>query len=193
MNLKDIFVGFKNNSLKEAVQLFTNKKISEKEKYLFTATCENSANSIASIINVFNAKKDLIEKDFDWLMQIYTASCIRELYDIYDNVKRESANSEIIRNSVDVDFSTAISHFQIIIGGEDVKKFFDTALEFIKSSDGDAKEFDQFLVGRTATILVLFKENDVKLDLVSPEQLLETAQNNFDNSIKNFIKNYCRA
>ena len=125
-------------------------------------------------------------------MQVYTSSCIRELYDIFDNVNREGANSEIIKNSIDVDFSTAIEHIQIIIGGEDVKKFFDSMLEFIKSSDKDAKDFNQFLLGRTASVLVFIKENSVKLDLIPPEQLLKIAQNNFDNSINNFIKNCCR-
>ena len=193
MNFKNVFIGFRNYSFEKIEQRFADKKISEKEKYLFTATCENSVNSVVSIVDVFNAKKDLTENDFGWLMQTYTSSCIRELYDIFDNVRRESINSEIIKNSIDVDFPTAMNHLQILIGGEDVKKYFDTTLEFIKSVDSDVKGFDQFLIGRTTPIFILLKENDVKLDSIPPEQLLKTAQDNFDNSIKNFIKICCRA
>lgn len=196
MKLKDIFTGFRNESFGQIAQLFADKKISEKEKYLFIATCENSINAITKIIDVFNAEKDLIDDDFHWLMKAYTSSCIRELYDIFDTVKREGANPDstgkIIKNAIDVDFDSAIRHFQIIIGGEDVGNFFSTILEFIKSSDGDAKDFDQFLTGRAASVLVLFKENGVKLDLISPKEWVEVAQNNYDDSIKNFIKFCCK-
>jgi hypothetical protein len=192
MKFKDIFIGFRNSSFEQIAQLFADKKISAKENFLFIATCENSVNAVLNIINGFNAQKDLTENDFDWLIKAYTSSCIRELYDIFDNVKREGANSEIIKNTIDIDFSTAIEHFKIIIGGEDVKKYFDTTLEFIKSSDKDAKNFEEFLLGRTACIFIMLKENNVKLDLISPEQLLEIAQNNYDNSIKNFIKICCQ-
>jgi len=188
MKFKDVFIGFRNNSFEQIAQMFADKKISSKEKFIFIATCENSVNAILSIIDGLNAQNDLREDDFDWLIKIYTSSCIRELYDIFDNVKREGANSEIIKNTIDVDFSTAIEHFKIIIGGEYVKKYFDTTLEFIKSSDKDAKNFEEFLLGRTACIFIMLKENNVKLDLISQEQLLKIAQNNYDNSIKNFIK-----
>ena len=157
------------------------------------ATCENSVNTILSIIEGLNAQKYLAENDFDWLMKTYASSCIRELHDIFDNVKREGANSEIVKNTVDVDFSTAIEHFKIIIGGEDVKKYFDPMLEFIKSSDKDTIDFNEFLMGRIAPIFIMLKENNVKLDLIPPEQLLKIAQNNYDNSIKNFIKICCRS
>jgi hypothetical protein len=195
MKLKNIFTGFRNESLGQIAQLFADKKISEKEKYLFIATCENSINAITSIIDVFKAEKDLTEGDFNWLMNAYVSSCIRELYDIFEAVKRESVNSDstgkIIKNAIDVDFDNAIKHFQIIIGREDVGKFFSTILEFIKSSDRDAKDFDEFLTGRAASVLVLFKENGVKLDSIPPKEWIEVAQKNYDDSIKNFIKICC--
>lgn len=188
MKIIDVFIGFKNNSLEQIAQLFASEKISQKEKRLFIATCENSVNVVSNIIDGFNAQKNLIEKDFSWLIKTYASSCIRELYDIFDNIKREESNSEIIKNVIDVDFSTAIEHFKIIIGGEDVDKYFNTILEFIESSDKDAKDFNEFLMNRITPILIMFKENNVKLDLIPPEELLKIAQNNYDNSTKNFIK-----
>ncbi len=188
MKFENVFTGFRNSSLEQVARLFANGKISQKEKFLFTATCDNAVNAILKITNGFNAQKDLVEDDFGWLMKTYTASCIRELYDIFDNVKREGANSEIIKNIIDVDFSVAIEHFKIIIGGEGVDKYFDTILEFIKSSDRDVKNFNEFLSSRAVFTLIMLKENNFKLDLIPPEQLLKIAQNNYDNSVQNFIK-----
>ena len=191
MKFKDVFTGFKNSSFEQVAQMFADKNISQKEKFIFMATCENSVNTILIIIDGLNAQKDLIENDFDWLMKTYASSCIRELQDIFDNVKREGANSEIIKNTIDVDFSTAIEHFKVIIGGEDINKYFDKTMEFIKSSDKNAKDFNEFLMGRIAPIFILLKENNVKLDLIPPEQLLKIAQDNYNNSTKNFIKICC--
>jgi len=192
MKFKDVFIGFRNQSFEEIIKLVRSHKISHKEKFLFRVVCENSVNTILSIIDDFSAQNDLTENDFDWLMKTYTASCIRELYDIFDNVKRESSNSKIIKNTIDVDFSKAIEHLKTVIGGEDINKYFDSTLEFIKSSDKDTKNFDEFLLGRTACTFIMLKENNVKLDLIPPEQLLKIAQNNYDNSIKNFIKTCCQ-
>lgn len=197
MKLENVFIGFRNHSFEKIAELFADKKISEKEKYLYIAVCENSVNSITGIINEFNAKKDLVESDFNWLMKAYTSFCIRELYDIFDNIEREGAKPDviggIIKNAIDIDFTVAMEHFQIIIGGEDIKKFFDSMLDFIKSSDKDAKGFDQFVLGRNAPMLMFFKENSVEFDLIPPEKLLEISKNNYDNGMKNFIKICCRS
>ena len=41
MRFKNIFTEFRNNSLEQIAQLSVSKKISQKEKFLFIAVCEN--------------------------------------------------------------------------------------------------------------------------------------------------------
>lgn len=190
MNLQNIFIAFRNESFEKIAQLFSDQIISDKEKYLFITTCDNSVNAISNIINVSTASKNLTENDFDWLIKLYTFSCVRELHDIFDNIERST--EEIIKNSADVEFIAALNHFQSIIGGENIVDYLNNTLKFIRSSDKNTESFDQFLLGRLSPMLTFFKENDVKFDLIPPEKLLEVAQDNFNNSIKNFIKICCQ-
>ncbi|MDO8463126.1 MAG: hypothetical protein Q7S96_02540 [bacterium] len=184
--LENIFIGFRNSSFDEIIKLNLNHTISNKEKLIFRTIFENSANLIASFIKEIKASKSIEEKDFDWMMLLYVFVCVQELHDILDRV--EKTDDAHIKNTLDVNKQDLINHLKKILGGKDMGSVVDKTFNHIESSDKESGNYNEFVVGRTYVIFSMLKENQVNIENMSSEKLLQISEENYKNSIVNFVK-----
>jgi len=188
-NLENVFITFRNQSFDETAKLGHAGLISDKEKNIFKAVTENAANVINNIITEFKASKTIAESDFNWMMRLYTFVCLQELYDILDSIRRD-VEGGYIKNTLDVDVETIKEHLGLVLGGEDIKTYMKSSLKLIESMEKDAKNYNEYIVGRIGTIITWFENNKVTIDKTNMTKIVEFSEKNFQNSLMNFT-NIC--
>jgi hypothetical protein len=186
MELKNILFSFRNESYSEVSKLYENKIISEKDKKFLEILFDNTIISLGSIIDGFNAHKNLSENDFGWFMQLYISQCMRELYDIMQKINN-NPNSEVARNITSRNLGDLMMLLEKIIGGEDIKDYLKTALISIESIDADAHNDEEILLSKTAIPLILLNENKVNLENIPKGKLIQIARDNYNNSMQKFL------
>lgn len=186
MGIIDVLLVFRSGSREKTSELSGSKVILEKEKDFFFTVFDNAVNSLSSIVNGFNATKNIAENDFIWLMQLYTYQCVRELYDISKKIE-DNSKSRAAQNIVDVKLPILIEHLEIIIGGEDIKKYIELNIESIRSFNKEVRSEKESLISKTAIPLMILKENGINLKLVSNDELLRIAKSNYEKSMQKFL------
>lgn len=190
MKLENIFIGFRNNSFEEIIKLNQEGGLSDKEKLLLVSVCENATNEINEFIKESRANKSLDENDFDWSMKLYVFVCMQVFFDIFDCI--EKADNPHIAALQDIDKQGVVGKMKKIFGGADINLYIDRVYGAIEENSKEAKTYEEFLVGRSHVIFEMFEESGVKMDIneLSKEKILSIAENSYQNSITNFVKNY---
>ena len=183
--LKNIFIGFRNNSFDETIKLNLDGSVSSKEKLLLRAVFENASNIINSFISELDANKEISENDFDWAMLLYVSVCAQEIYDILDRI--EKTDDIRIKNTLDVGRQDLINHLKKIFGGKDID-YLDKIFNRIESMEKESSNYNEFVVGRTLIIYTMLVENKTHIEKISSEKLLQISIENYNNSIINFVK-----
>jgi len=184
--LENIFIDFRNQSFEEMIKLSHGGFISSKEGLIFRTVFENSVNLIISFIKELKANKPMEEKDFDWTMLLYVRVCVQELHDILDQIKKTDDIN--IKDTLDVDEQNIIDYLKKILGGKDIDNVVDKTFTQIDFLTKELNNYNEFVVGRTYIIFNMLKENIVNIENISVERLLQISEENYKNSIVNFIK-----
>lgn len=181
--LENIFTGCRDHSLEE---LTDEGSISNKEKLLLRAVFENASNIINSFIAEFKAAKKIGTNDFEWVKLLYVSVCVQELHDILDRIAK--TDDIRIKNTLDVSKGDLTNHLKKVFGGKDIDSYVNSVAEIAESLEKTSSNYNEFVVGRTRIIYLMFTKNQVRVENISSDKLLEISDKNYKNSIVNFAK-----